>query len=586
MNMKQYYILFLSVVSLLTSTSIVHAQDKINFGGVGRSLLQNDRLGERDTMHANKSNTGYTLVDQAITVLPNSTTEIQAIVRFRNEYGGFYGNGASVTFRQLYIKGTINDHLKYQFGDINLGGTKYTVYNSNPDASINEAAAFKMLTDINNYENFNFGNTWRQQGARAEWTYDFEKKQLNNITVNGFITRNRQSNFSSLPELLFGGTSVNIKQSQYLSLGGNFVSLFSLAKSLGSVDVVKNYQNRVLTGTFNLSNGDSARTGLYFKGEVGQSNLNIENKQITGIKNDFFYDMSIGTQLKKQHVDLEVGYRDVGPDFFSAAAQTKRITFVGTDGTVTNPGLFPKVTNLDIKRPVTIFDITRDRNIYNQVIMGRLMNTDMSLITLSNVLPYGVATPNRTGFTVKAAYSDSAKILDIGLNISMLKEIRGEGTSFLRNFILVGAKADFYLNKLLNFEKIEKFTIGYQMERTSRNGNDSTALEKITLNSNIFDLGTELEVLKHFDVLLGAKLVTSVGNEFGKQLDDLNQISNFTKIDNINISQTLLAGGFRYRFNENINLSIQAQKFNYDNNARAALSYDFRQIFILFNMKF
>jgi hypothetical protein len=584
--MKKNYIQFLFVLVIFADAGFVEAQtDRVTFNGVGRSLIQNDRLGASDTLHANKSNTGYTLVDEAINVKPNSSTEIQAIARFRNEYGGFYGNGAGVTFRQLWIKGTINDHLKYQFGDINLSLTKYTLFNSYADGAINEAAAISMLTNINYYENFNFGNTWRQQGAFAEWNYALEKKAMEAVTVNGFITRNRASDFSSLPELLFGGGSVQLKQSKYLSVGGNFVSLFSLAKTINN-PAVKDYQNRVLTGNFKLNNSDSANVGLYFKGETGLSNLAIENPTMAGSKNDYFYEVNVGTQLKKQHLDLELGFRNVGPDFFSAGAQTKRVNFTGNNGINTMPGLFPKVTNMDYVRPVTIFDITRDRTVYNQIMLGKLMNTDLSLISLSNVLPYGAATPNRTGLTLTAAYSDSAKIWDLGVDVSFLKEIRGEGTPLLRNFMQLKAKGDIFFNKLSGWEKIMKLTFGIQYENTARKGADTSNLEKINLNSNIYDLGLELEVLKNFDVLLGTKYVKTTGNEFGKKLDDLNRVTDFVKYDNISITQSLIAAGVRYRFNPNTNLSMQIQKFNYEDSSVANYSYDFRQIFILFNMKF
>lgn len=572
--MKKYYILSTLIFIVLFNARTVFAQaDRVTYSGLGRSIIQNDKLGSRDTGHANKSNSGYTLVDQAFNVKPNSSTEIQAIVRFNTQYGGFYGEGASVTFRQLYIRGTFEDNVKYQFGDINIGLTKFTLHNNDADGNINEASAFKMLTDISNYENFNFGNLWRQQGMQAGWLIPV-KKVIESVHVNGFITRNRMSNISSLPEQLYGGGNVTVKYNEFLSLGGNYVNLFSLAKTLNTLDR-KDYQNPVLTGNFKVNNGDSANIGWYVKGETGQSLLKIDQvKGLSGRKEDFFYEVNVGTQLRKQNISLEVGLRDVGPEFYSAGAQSKRINFG------TNPALFSRATNLNVRRGVSLFDITRDKTVYNQVIAAQLMSAD---ITLSNVLPYGDATPNRNGITFKALYSDSASIVDVGLDMAMLKEIRGEGTVKLRNFMLIRAKTDFYLNRMINWTKIVKLTLGLQLENTSRDGD---AIETVSLASNIIDAGLDVEVFKNFDIMLGAKLANSKGNEYGKVWNDLNELADFIRYTDINVQQRLVAVGLRYRFSPNIDLSIQGQTFNYENSTYSAYSYDFRQIFVLFNMKF
>ncbi len=572
--MKKFYILLPLVIVVLLNVNSVNAQsDKITYNGLGRSVIQNDRLNAGgDTLHGNKSNSGYTLVDEAINIKPNSTTEIQAIVRFRNEYGGFYGNGAGVTFRQLYIKGKYNDNIRYQFGDLNLSLTKFTLFNSNADGAINEATTFKMLTDINYYENFNSGNTWRQQGVQSDWLIPVENKKFNSIFVNGFLTRNRATNLS-FPEMLFGGGSVTIKQSDYFKIGGNYVNLFSLSKTANNS---KAFFNPVITTDFKINGNDSVNFNWYFKGETGMSQLKVENPTgLAGSKNDFFYELSLGGKLNSQGLLFELTYRDVGPQFYSAGAQSKRINFNAT------PGLFSDVTNLNLLRTPTVFDITRDKTIYNQVISTQLMSYDM---TLSNVLPYGVATPNRTGLNANVGYSDTLEIFNAGLDVSLLKEIRGEGTDKLRNFMLVRAKADFFLNKLINWEKVTKLTFGLQLENTRRD-DDTHTIGKVNFSSNIIDAGLDIECLKNFDLLLGAKVLAGSGNEYGKVYNALNEITDYSKIDNFKQQQQLLAVGAKYRFSPNIYLTLQGQKFNY-NTAMSGANYDFLQIFVLFNMKF
>src|SRR5690606_37261836 len=103
-------------------------------------------------------------------------------------------------------------------------------------------------------------------------------------------------------------------------------------------------------------------TQYYVKGESGISNLIFKNQpEAPSNLSDFFYEVRGGIRLKKS-LSLELTYRDVGPDFYSAGAQTKRIRFSD------NPALFSRVTNERIKRDVTIFDVMRDINLYNPII--------------------------------------------------------------------------------------------------------------------------------------------------------------------------------------------------------------------------
>ena len=74
-------------------------------------------------------------------------------LRVRNELGGFFGTGTSVDVRQLTLRGTIYDKIRYQVGDMFLRQTRFTLFNSPSDAEV-FSAGFKPYRDVIDYENF------------------------------------------------------------------------------------------------------------------------------------------------------------------------------------------------------------------------------------------------------------------------------------------------------------------------------------------------------------------------------------------------------------------------------------------------
>ena len=87
---------------------------------------------------------------------------------------------------------------------------------------------------------------------------------------------------------------------------------------------------------------------------------------------------------------LNFGYRYVDPNFRSSGSQTRRIDMNETNVA----SIYSLYSNNYLVRPISVFDIVTDPNIYNQNISGILMNFNP---IFSNALPYGDATPNRQG---------------------------------------------------------------------------------------------------------------------------------------------------------------------------------------------
>ena len=102
-------------------TCLAFAQDnnkKYWLSGNARNVINLDEIHtEDDSLATSKVEYGHTLVDLSANIKPNDNTYINAILRVRNEYGGFWGSGVTFDLRQLYMKGLIANAIRYQVGD-------------------------------------------------------------------------------------------------------------------------------------------------------------------------------------------------------------------------------------------------------------------------------------------------------------------------------------------------------------------------------------------------------------------------------------------------------------------------------------
>ncbi|MCX6182765.1 MAG: hypothetical protein NT150_12645 [Bacteroidetes bacterium] len=554
------------------SVQLMNAQDdKIKFGAYARALQKVNTMNNADTTNANHTSKGNVLMDLGININPDKKTEIQAIVRFNNDFSGFYTAGASATLRQLSVKGTVAKIFNYQVGDLYMKLTPYTFFNNSSEGSVNEALIFSdMRRDYTNYENLsNRGNSWWQQGAATNFALAFDQAPIDTIRVDGFFLRNRAS-YATFPSAFHAGGKITITQSSRLKIAANYVNLFDVAANVKS-DTVLLY-NPVATGEINYKIVNGANTQLSLIGEGGYSE-NAHTAFKSGNSKGYFYDAGLQLQLKNQHLILTTNYSYVAPEFYSSAAQSKRVNY---GGTVTD---FQKYNNT-LTRGITIFDLVRDANIYNKVISRSLMAYNPMY---GNAQPYGKATPNRTGFQLNAQYKDSLQKIVADVDAAYLSEIAGVGSSQLRSFMLVKGAVDFNIHKFLNWNKRLILTAGYSFESTNRGGD---VLEKVSLVNNLADLGLEVEVFKKMSVLGGYKMLTSKGNEFISVRNTYNDlIVNFTTT-NMDVAQTVIAFGVKYRFSEKSYLTVQDHLFSYQDKATSANNYSLSQILVMFNMNF
>jgi hypothetical protein len=566
-----------TTILFLALCNIAFAQkQKFQVNGAARSYLFANELQMAesvDSVTARKANYGRTLLDLGFSINPNENTEIISSFRIRNELGGFWGGGVSFNVRQLTLKGVAGGIVKYELGDIDLKMTPYTMYNFVEEGVVNEADAFSIRRDIVHYDMFYMpNNTWRMQGANTKFALEFPKL-IKNIEFTGFITRQRPTNGILIPERLFGGGTVKINQSKNLSIGFNNVNVFDLTKTIR--DSVQ-YSNSVFSSDINYTKNVNENTLVGFKTEAGISNVkyrNYRDKNAPQKLDEWFYDAALTSKLVKQNISLNLGFKDIGADFLSPAAQTRRVNFSRF------PGVYQQFTNDFIGRPTNQFDVLSGNAETSFKISEQLLPY---FAAYNNTNPYGLATPNRRGVYLDFTKSDSTKIKNTFARVAALTESRGSGTNQKKMFLLTEVGTDIYINDFINWEKMIKIDLGLRHEVTFRGGEE---FEKLNLTSTLIDAGLSFEFMKKFDLLAGAKVWMVKGNEYNNARNVYNTITNFQPI-NYNFTENTYAAGLRYRFNDKNQLSAQYQFFDIKHKDKNLVNYGIGQFNLLFSLFF
>lgn len=564
MRISKYYLF----IFLLSTNVILKAQTEFSLDALGRSIFTNNKLEGDSVVNTSSSDkkgvSGYVLFDLGTNLKYKDLLQANAILRAKSPFGAAFGQPTVFQFRQFQLIGKINKNINYEIGDINVELTPYTVFNANETFSTYESDIFKNRRNVVEYENFIFGNVWRLQGAQSRAKFDFEKG-IKSIKVYGFGTRTNATNNTNVADRILAGGRVGIVQSDLLQVGANYTGLLDV--TVDRVDV--EYKSNVLTGDikFNL---DKENFGLVAKYEGGLSSYNFTQKslKVDSSFNDYFYDGNVTVTIKPAKIKLLGGYKEVGPQFYSPAAQTVRL-----DPSL-NSGLFPTIGT---QRTQTLYDRTTQENLYNRSINPVFYNFNP---VFGNIDPYGVATPNRRGFSAGLASDTSFKFANFTINYTSQSEIIGEGTTEKRKFVGINGGVVLDIAKLVTAKRVISLTIGGRQEKTTRGGYSS-----IDFTTNSIDAGLTVEAFKKFDIMVGYKAIKAEGNEYLGSRNVFNQLENFQSIK-YDLNQNNYAFGARVRFADksylilNYNLSKAAFNNIEGNN------YAIKQLFINYTIIF
>ena len=555
----------------------------VRFNGLGRTILsQSDIEGdvlEADTATARRLTDGEFLLDLAVNATPNEKTEVQGILRLRNQFGGFFGAGISVEIRELWARGIIAEALKYRVGDMDIVMSPYTFFNPDEEGTVNEPMIFRPQKEVLHYEQFyQDNNTRRMQGGQLEFGLDFARG-LDDMEANAFIARVRGTDFLTTPTRFVTGGQLNFSTrtlQDSLGLKADFgFNLVHTFDDLQSGDATTGIRNTVYTGTFNVHIIDKKPFALNLMGETGMSDLELKEDTVSVFQeDDSFLDIGLQLHLKDHKLKISAGFVDVGPDFFSIGAQSKRVDFEAEQS------FFNRIGNERAVRMPGVFDLANDRALYTFQLSDRLMPYDPRF---SNALPYGRATPNRRGFRFGVDYGEETDAIEARLDGALLEEIRGQGTFELKSFTLLRAAANFNFHRMANWKNKMRLTLGYQYEQTTRDGIE---VDQVDLTSNLIEAGIEAELFKNFDLLLGAKLLSAEGNDYVPLIETFNDVRDFPAPLIVDDTENLLAAGFKYQFKEDIYLTVQYQRYTSERGKDNPNNFDFNHFFVLYNMNF
>ncbi len=556
---------------------------KVRFNGLGRTSIQQTNLDGPilDTLNGevNQVTDGEFLLDVAINATPNDVTEVQGILRLRNELGGFFGAGQSIEVRELWARGIIADIVKYRVGDMDMVMSPYTLYMPIEEGVDNRAAIFQPQREIIDYEQFYTANNERRlQGAKLEMGLNFSKV-LETADLTGFISRIRSTDFFTAPTRFVGGGSVSLisdRMRDSFGIKGNItLNTVHTWDDITVGQINSGIRNGVNTIAYDITVYENPNIQLSLNGETGFSNLNlIEDSVSVSEERGTFLTAGLSLKHKKHGFNVRAGYHDIGPDFFSVGAQTKRVDFNS------NKTYFNRVGAQNARRTPGLFDITRDRALYSFQVSDRLMNYDPRL---SNALPYGQATANRRGLQISADWVSKDEVLDLDVQAFLLSELRGQGTNELKDFQHIRANATVNFHKLTDWKNEYRLTLGSQFENTSRDGIE---VELVDLSSSLIEVGLEAEVYPNLFLLAGGQFLSAAGNEYIPVVRTFNDVRDFENAYIVDETETLLGAGLKYNFKKNTYVTFQYQSYNYANALNGDSDYSLNQVFVLYSMNF
>lgn len=574
--MKIQHILLVIGIGCTTTISAQQDTRKITFVGAARAQFYSDHYQsyyEEDTVTTAKLNSGNTLVDLGVNIRPNPQMEIQGMVRVRNDYGGFWGAGVSFDVRQLYVKGVAGGIVRYQLGDINYKLTPYTLWNSNQEMITGVPFLFQQQTDVVNYDHFYYNdNSWRQQGGSAEVGFQFSR-WIKEIGIKTVATRVKTTDFSQTNDRIFSGVNLSLIQSEHIRVGFNYVNVFDI---YGTSRSNITFHHPVMTGTF----GYNRRVGDYLhsiEAEAGRSKWYYKQQNEDSIPGwqGRFADAKYKIQHRNIGVYGSAQLKYVSSDFRSMGAQTKRVNFNG------QLNAFQRVGNEQALRPVSMIDLMRESGLYTTQLQTNLMAYAPQY---DNITPYGDATPNRQAMVLTAGYDKKESPINAKLTYYRGQEVRGEGTTTLRNFERYEATAAFNAKKFIGSkDKEASIQVRLRSDRTTRLGSES--VPSIDLSSQTMTAGLDFEWKKQWHLLAAFQMLKYDGFELTSVRDENQDIFNFTELS-LKGTEQLASIGAKYTFSDKSFLSVQYYQFLNNTNQLSEALYTNKQWMLLYQINF
>lgn len=523
------------VICLCICTMVLPARaQRIQFFGLGRAVVSKERLSgkivEGDTSNPTRSMGGYTLLDMGVRFHPFHYLKGHAILRVKNSFGIFWGEGTSLDMRQFRFEGVAARVIRFEIGDIDVRMSPFTLHVPDIYPVENLPEVFRIRKRIQEYENFISDQQRRLQGV----TFFSSLKSTNEnhkLQFRAMIARNPPDQLPGESRMLAGGT-IKYAYKEFLTARMNLLQNFQLQQ----MNVSNEVDNFTGTIQYNLLKKISRKAEVSLEGESGLSNhqLFFKNDSLKNVNGYFTWNE--GKLTIAGNLVLSTAYVYVSPFFYSSGAQTPLYSYYQV------PSSFPFYSNLYLQRPQLLFDHFLQEDIYNRSIRTNLWPY---FPNYNNIFPYGIATPNRTGLFIKTSWKDRLNAGNIQGEYFTGKEVSVEQVKDPRTFSMITVSSGLELSKVNNWSKKFKVTATYRNQHTERSGLMDSAF--IHLRSSYFNAGMEIEPLKNFHLLAGAAYNTATGNEYIPFRDITNSVYQYSPYHS-NSEEWLVSAGMLYKF--------------------------------------
>tara|TARA_B100000401_G_C52565236_1_gene605285 strand:+ start:35 stop:658 length:624 start_codon:yes stop_codon:yes gene_type:complete len=199
----------------------------------------------------------------------------------------------------------------------------------------------------------------------------------------------------------------------------------------------------------------------------------------------------------------------------------------------------------------------------------------------SNILPYGDATPNRTGFYLKSRLNNKNKLLSTKINAGFLKEVIGQGTESKRDFLLFKGLFKINFHRWLNWKKELTLSASSESEFTRRGGEE---VSSVNLFSHQINTSLNAELVKKFFIQASFKQLNANGNEFITQRDNYGKITYYTSTQ-IDQKDHILSFGMLYKFRKNVYANLNYSWWGLNFTDQSYSDYKYNRLILILSVK-
>ena len=543
---------------------------KIRFSSYARGLMSAEGLREDSDILGKAMMPGYALTDLGLHILPHSQVEIHAQLRVRSEYGGFWGSGLTLDLRQMWIRGLVNQKIRYQVGDVDYRMSPFTYWNHEEWILSNPSLLNSPTLGMIEYDLFqNSNRTRRQQGVVLEMGGVIDPLDLS-LHASLFTTRVAASDFGSTPDRLLSGGRLRWTTGVGLHGKVNFVQLYDVARTANQPYLI---HHPVLSTEWGLAPSPSKGRFWSLDAEGGLTRLGW-NKADPGnptvqdrpTLTDGFgwlrWESPLGRRMAGRSPwkgSLQAWY--TGSDYRSATAQTKRIN------ASRSPMAFKRLESMNVLRPMALNDLYRDASLYQTQVVAGLMEYDPGY---GNALPYGLATPNRQGLGLNfGRNTDSTSFWNPSLDVQFMSDVRGQGVNNRRMFWLADWRNEWRLHSLLNLRRSWLVTALVRMEQTIRpDASGDAILSDVALNNLQASFQTRWELGSSWSAFAEWQLYRSQGHDYYAVRNAYSEVVDFARAD-LDRTEQWIGAGLQYTMGDRFEAQLSTQQFVWRNGTAA-----------------